>query len=376
MILNPSTRLSGSISAWITIFVIILHGLTVWAVISMDSPEILEAKAAKPQAIQLELVTLPKSSAAATAERRAENILTKSNSVPQRLPQSEKKSAELSDTKQVEAKSVNAVSEPTFSKPLNSIKPLSSEPKKQPSDPIKNQSNPEKTKITKETQLPVLVQKNTTKESEEIAKKMTEEEQDLVALVQAMTEQVSPESTGMSTQGLVIKETRKTVKIKVKAEEEIDIDIASLIRSVTAQFNRDQARQWQEGRKRAGQELLQAQAGRSNEKRKQLNLNDEAVDFLEEQASWLDQKKPETDLPSAIWREVTSQSGDIFTVLLELHVDKSGYITDVQLLESSGNKIVDIAAMTQVRAGQLKPFQQNERPVNGIVPMSLIYERP
>lgn len=372
MILHPFTRLSGSISAWITIFVIILHGLTVWAVISMDSPEILEAKAAKPQAIQLELVTLPKSSAAATEERRAENILTKSNSVPQRLPQSEKKSAELSDTKQVEAKSVNAVSEPTFSKPLNSIKPLSSEPKKQPSDPIKNQSNPEKTKITKETQLPVLVQKNTTKESEEIAKKMTEEEQDLVALVQAMTEQVSPESTDMSTQGLVIKETRKTVRIK--AEEEIDI--ASLIRSVTAQFNRDQARQWQEGRKRAGQELLQAQAGKSNEKRKQLNLNDEAVDFLEEQASWLDQKKPDTDLPSAIWREVTSQSGDIFTVLLELHVDKSGYITDVQLLESSGNKIVDIAAMTQVRAGQLKPFQQNERPVNGIVPMSLIYERP
>ena len=374
MILHPFTRLSGYISAWITIFVIILHGLTVWAVISMDSPEILEAKAAKPQAIQLELVTLPKSSAAATEERRAENILTNSNSVPQRLPQSEKKSAELSDTKQVEAKPVNAVSEPTFSKPLNSIKPLSSEPKKQTSDPIKNQSNPEKTKITKETQLPVLVQKNTTKESEEIAKKMTEEEQDLVALVQAMTEQVSPESTDMSTQGLVIKETRKTVKIKVKAEEEIDI--ASLIRSVTAQFNRDQARQWQEGRKRAGRELLQAQAGKSNEKRKQLNLNDEAVDFLEEQASWLDQKKPETDLPSAIWREVTSQSGDIFTVLLELHVDKNGYITDVQLLESSGNKIVDIAAMTQVRAGRLKPFQQNERPVNGIVPMSLIYERP
>ena len=370
MILHPFTRLSGSISAWITIFVIILHGLTVWAVISMDSPEILEAKAAKPQAIQLELVTLPKSSAAATAERRAENILTKSNSVPQRLPQSERKSAELSDTQQVEAKSVNAVSEPNFSKPLNSIKPLSSESKKQTPDPIKNQSNPEKTKITKETQLPVLVQKNMTKESEEMTKDMAEE-QDILALVQAMTEQVSPESTNMSTQGLVIKEMRKTVK--VKAEEEIDI--ASLIRSVTAQFNRDQARQWQEGRKRAGQELLQAQAGKANEKQKQLNLDDEPVSFLEEQASWLDQK-PITDLPSAIWREVTGQSGDVFTVLLALYVDKNGYITDVQLLESSGNNIIDIAAMTQVRAGQLKPFQQNKRPVNGVVPMSLIYERP
>ena len=369
MILHPFTRLSGSISAWITIFVIILHGLTVWAVISMDSPEILEAKAAKPQAIQLELVTLP-TSTSSSEKIRAENTLTKSNPAPQILPQLEKKSAELPETKLLEAKPVKSVPEPTFSKALDSVKTLNPEPKKQLSDPINKQSNPEKTKIKKQTQPPVLVQKNTTKESEEMTKDMAEE-QDILALVQAMTEQVSPESTNMSTQGLVIKEMRKT--FKVKAEEEIDI--ASLIRSVTAQFNRDQARQWQESRQRAGQKLLQAQAGKANEKQKQLNLDDEPVSFLEEQASWLDQK-PITDLPSAIWREVTGQSGDVFTVLLALYVDKNGYITDVQLLESSGNNIIDIAAMTQVRAGQLKPFQQNKRPVNGVVPMSLIYERP
>ena len=367
MILNPFTRLSGSISAGITIFVIILHGLTVWAMISMDNPEIPDIKPTKPQAIQLELVTLPTS---APEKIRAENTLTKSNPAPQILPQLEKKSAELPKSKLLEAKPVKSVPEPTFSKTLDSVKTLNPEPKKQPSDPINKQSNPEKTKIKKQTQPSVLVQKNATKESEEMTKDMAEE-QDILALVQAMTEQVSPESTNISTQGLVIKEMRKTVK--VKAEEEIDI--ASLIRSVTAQFNRDQARQWQEGRKRAGQELLQAQAGKANDKQKQLNLDDEPVSFLEEQASWLDQK-PITDLPSAIWREVTGQSGDVFTVLLALYVDKNGYITDVQLLESSGNNIINIAAMTQVRAGQLKPFQQNERPVNGIVPMSLIYERP
>ena len=370
MILNPFTRLSGSISAGITIFVIVLHGLTVWAMISMDNPEIPDIKPAKPQAIQLELVTLPTSATSAPEKIRAENTLTKSNPAPQILPQLEKKSAELPETKLLEAKPVKSVPEPTFSKTLDSVKTLNPEPKKQPSDPINKQSNPEKTKIKKQTQPPVLVQKNTTRESQEMTKEMAEE-QDILALVQAMTEQVSPESTNMSTQGLVIQEMRKTVK--VKAEEEIDI--ASLIRSVTAQFNRDQARQWQEGRKRAGQELLQAQAGKANEKQKQLNLDDEPVSFLEEQASWLDQK-PITDLPSAIWREVTGQSGDVFTVLLALYVDKNGYITDVQLLESSGNNIIDIAAMTQVRAGQLKPFQQNKRPVNGVVPMSLIYERP
>ena len=370
MILNPFTRLSGSISAGITIFVIVLHGLTVWAMISMDNPEIPDIKPAKPQAIQLELVTLPTSATSAPEKIRAENTLTKSNPAPQILPQLEKKSAELPETKLLEAKPVKSVPEPTFSKALDSVKTLNPEPKKQPSDPINKQSNPEKTKIKKQTQPPVLVQKNTTRESQEMTKEMAEE-QDILALVQAMTEQVSPESTNMSTQGLVIKEMRKTVK--VKAEEEIDI--ASLIRSVTAQFNRDQARQWQEGRKRAGQELLQAQAGKANEKQKQLNLDDEPVSFLEEQASWLDQK-PITDLPSAIWREVTGQSGDVFTVLLALYLDKNGYITDVQLLESSGNNIIDIAAMTQVRAGQLKPFHQNKRPVNGVVPMSLIYERP
>ncbi|MFZ3076283.1 MAG: energy transducer TonB, partial [Psychrobacter glacincola] len=299
----------------------------------MDNPEIPDIKPAKPQAIQLELVTLP-TSTSSSEKIRAENTLTKPNPAPQILPQSEKKSAELPKNKLLEAKPVKSVPEPTFIKTLDSVKTLNPEPKKQPSDPINKQSNPEKTKIKKQTQPPVLVQKNTTKESEEMTKEMAEE-QDILALVQAMTEQVSPESTNMSTQGLVIQEMRKTVK--VKAEEEIDI--ASLIRSVTAQFNRDQARQWQEGRKRAGQELLQAQAGKANEKQKQLNLDDEPVSFLEEQASWLDQK-PITDLPSAIWREVTGQSGDVFTVLLALYVDKNGYIADVQLLESSGNNII------------------------------------
>ena len=372
MILNPFTRLSGSISAWITFSVIALHGLTVWAVISMDSPKIPEMEAVKPQIIQLELVTLEKSEATPPEKIRAENALIKSSPAHQRLPQPEKKSSEPSESRLVETKSVKTVSEPNRSKLLDSVKTLKPELNKQPSDSIKEQSNieKEKIKIKKETQLSVLTKNNTTKESEEMTKEMSEE-QDILALVQAMTEQVNPESIDMSVEGLVIKETRRTVK--AKAEEEIDI--AALIRSVTAQFNRDQARQWQEGRKRAGQDLLQAQDDKGNEKQKQIQNNGESVDFLEEQASWIDQK-PITDLPSAIWREVTGQSGDVFTVLLALYVDKNGYITDVQLLESSGSKIIDIAAMTQVRAGRLKPFQQNKRPVNGVVPMLLIYERP
>ena len=371
MTLNPFTRLSGSISAWITVFVITLHGLTVWAVMSMDSPEVLAVKAATPQIIQLELMTLP-SSTSSTKESQAKTALKNPSSVIQRLPQAEKKPTELSDIKQPTAKVMSAESALTFSKPLDSVTASNTGPKNQPYTLSKEQSDSEQFKLEKETELPVVVQTSTLKESADMNENMAEEEQDLVALVEAMTAQVSPESADISAQGLVIKETRKTVK--VKAEEEIDI--AALIRSVTAQFNRDQARQWQEGRKRAGKELLQAQAGKSNDKKKQRHINDEPVDFLEEQAIWLGQKKPDTDLPSAIWREITSQSGDIFTVLLALYVDKNGYITDVKLLESSGNKIIDIAAMTQVRAGQLKPFQQNQRPVNGVVPMSFIYERP
>lgn len=104
---------------------------------------------------------------------------------------------------------------------------------------------------------------------------MTEEEQDFVALVQAMTGQFDPEPADISGQELVIKESRKTVK----ATSEEEIDLAAIIRAMAAKYSRDQARQRREAEKRAGQDLSQAQSDKGNKKQKQTNTNDEPVDF-------------------------------------------------------------------------------------------------
>ncbi|WP_227671566.1 TonB family protein [Psychrobacter sp. 72-O-c] len=331
----------------------------------MESPERPEIEVIEPAAIQLELVTLTTSPA---KNPHAENPRIAPQSVRQPKPQVKKISA-----KPVEANSVETVKpEPDLVEPLKPIEPLKPEPKKEQPEPIKVQPEPkEKTKTT------VSAQDNITKESEKLAKEMAEEEQDLVALVQAMTGQFDPEPADISGQELVIKESKKTVK----ATSEEEIDLAAMIRAVTAQYNRDQARQRreatkQENRKRAEQDTLQAQADKGNKKQKQADTSDKPINFATEQASWLPEHEPNTSLPLPVWRETTARSGEVFTVLLELHVDKDGYITEVQLLQSSGNQIIDAVATVQVRAGQLKPLQQNGLPVNGIVPMSLSYERP
>ncbi|OLF38210.1 MULTISPECIES: TonB family protein [unclassified Psychrobacter] len=198
-----------------------------------------------------------------------------------------------------------------------------------------------------------------------------------------------------SEQKLVITESRKISNAKDEAES----DLSAMILAVTKQFNREQAIQQQavqsqSNRKRIEQDKLQLQAVNdavskvlatdqaSERKPEQLAPDDkidessEVVPFLEEQASWLGEYEPNTSLPLLIWRNTTARSGDIFHVLLELHVDKNGHITEVQLLQSSGNVIIDAVAMIQIREGQLNPFQKNGVLVNATVPMQLNYEMP
>ena len=77
-----------------------------------------------------------------------------------------------------------------------------------------------------------------------------------------------------------------------------------------------------------------------------------------------------------MWQNSKAHSGELLIVVLELHVDKVGYITEVQLLESSGDALIDTVATTQVRSGQLEPLQVNGEAVEAIVPKSVVYIRP
>ena len=343
MISNPFTRL---INVWIAILVIVLHGVTVWAMVSMDSPERPMINAPEPKTIQLELITL----SALSNEKPDVRPKLKSVSQPQKsLPPVQEVTEQTENIKLTKSAKLAPV--------------LESEPKAKPIEP---------------------------KPKAELSNSV---EDSVIATEEPQLNQETKDSS--SEQKLVITESRKTSN----ATDEAESDLSAMILAVTKQFNREQAMQQQSvqsqsNRKRIEQDKLQLQAvndavakvlaaDQANEKKPEqpaledkIDESSEVVPFLEEQANWLDEYQPNTSLPLLVWRNTTARSGDIFNVLLELYVDKNGHITEVQLLQSSGNVIIDAVAMIQIREGQFNPFQKNGVPVNATVPMQLSYEMP
>lgn len=349
MISNPFTRL---INVWIAILVIVLHGVTVWAMVSMDSPERPMINAPEPKTIQLELITL----SALSNEKPDIKPKPKSDSQPQKS---------LPPIKEV-TEQTQKVKPAKSSEPAPALEPIEVEPKIEPEPRTESEVAPEPANPIKES---------------------------VTVPEQSKSNQQTKDS--LSGQKLVITESRKISN----ATDEAESDLSAMILAVTKQFNREQAMQQQavqsqSNRKRIEQDKLQLQAvndavakvlaaDQANEKKPEqpaledkIDESSEVVPFLEEQANWLDEYQPNTSLPLLVWRNTTARSGDIFNVLLELYVDKNGHITEVQLLQSSGNVIIDAVAMIQIREGQFNPFQKNGVPVNATVPMQLSYEMP
>ncbi|MEZ7501412.1 energy transducer TonB [Psychrobacter sp. Arc29] len=346
MIPNPFTR---PITAWITIVVIVLHGVTVWAMMSLDSPPPIEPKN-RPKAIQLELVTL------AEPAKNLPNTKSQSKPIsPEPLP-SKKLPAE----------------------PIEKVEPAKPLPKIEVSTDLKTESiEPITTKVEEK--------QATTVKSTELSKEKSD---------------TAMQPTNLSSvQKLTIIESRKVVSVSNQTgstKDKEEDDLSDMIRSVTEQFNRDQAAQKrsaakQANQKRAEQEKWQADyeafshmlvmaADQAEEQENNQDMVEDKVKedsvFVAEYGSWSEGKEPNTSIPSLIWRNIDRQLGDVFIVMLELHVDTDGHIIEVQVLESSGSPVIDAVATTQVRAGQLNPISNHDKVVDAIVPMSLVYERP
>ncbi|MCG3879010.1 energy transducer TonB [Psychrobacter sp. Ps6] len=346
MIPNSFTR---PITAWITIVVIVLHGVTVWAMMSLYSPPPIEPKN-RPKAIQLELITLAEP---------AKN-----------LPNAE------SQTKPVSSESLPPKKLPT--EPIEKAEPTKPLPKIEVSTDLKTESiEPIITKVEEK--------QATTVKSTELSKEKSDTDMQPTNL--------------SSVQKLTITESRKVVSASNQTgstKDKEEGDLSDMIRSVTEQFNHDQAAQKrsaakQANQKRAEQEKWQADyeafshmlVMAANQAEKQENNQDMVEDkvkedsvFVAEYGSWSNGKEPSTSIPSLIWRNIDPQLGDVFIVMLELHVDIDGHIMEVQVLESSGSPVIDAVATTQVRTGQLNPISNHDKVVDAIVPMSLVYERP
>ncbi|MBF2718767.1 TonB family protein [Psychrobacter sp. NG254] len=355
MIPSPFTRL---ITTWVTIAVVILHGMTVWAMMSVDNSRPLEPVNI-PKAIQIELIKESSLSTKSSIETSSaepqpntslpKRVLTKTETTKTGTPkqQTDKPIQDSQPTKSLEPVAV-LVSEP--------IKPLKTKVEKKPL--------PDKTSLNKTSD------------------KDKEPKTDATSSVQSLT----------------TVESRKIVRLSDDLSE-TDDDLSAMIRAVTAQFNREQAIQKrsaenQSGRKQAERERWRVQAANEaittmlalaadqaaqqdsdqSEWDNQTDKN-QAVLFAADDGRWIEGSEPITGVPSLVWRNISTGLGDVFIVMLELHVNKEGYVTEVQVLESSGSPIIDAIATTQVRAGQLNPLKDNGIVVDAIVPMSLVYER-
>ncbi|MBI0425165.1 energy transducer TonB [Psychrobacter sp. NG27] len=368
MIPSPFTRL---ITTWVTIAVVILHGMTVWAMMSVDSSRPSEP-ANTPKAIQIELIKEATLSTKSSTENPSAE--PQANTA---LPKTVLTKTEITKTGTLKQQTDKPIQDkPIQDEPIQDEPIQDSERTKSPetlavSEPIKRR----KTKVEKKP-LP-----------------------DKTSLNKTSSKDKEPKTDATSSiQSLTTVESRKIVRLS-NDNSETDDDLSAMIRAVTAQFNREQAIQKrsaknQAGRKEAEREQWRVQAANeaianmlalaadqaAQQDSDQSELNNQtdknkAILFAADDGRWIEGSEPTTGVPSLVWRNVSTGLGDVFIVMLELHVNKEGYVTEVQVLESSGSPIIDAIATTQVRAGQLNPLKDNGIVVDAIVPMSLVYER-
>lgn len=339
-------------TTWVTILVIALHGAIAWAMVSVDSspPVVLKNS---PKVIHLELITL------ASAADKTPSLTKPSLAKPATQPIAK-------NPAQSHTQPIIAIEKTETAKPLPKVKT-------EPPEPLQTHTNQQTTQIKNETSVKAILKQDADMDNE-------------------------PENL-LSEQKLTIVESRKVVSRT--DEEETEDDLSAMIRAVTAQFNREQAIQQRAAKSQANRQRMeqeqwriqaaneavskmlalaaaQAEDQNNNEIDSEDNVDnkEEETTFLANDGSWMEKREPITSVPALVWRNIDTSLGDVFIVLLELHVDKEGHITEVQVLESSTSPILDAIATTQVRAGQLNPLIHNGMAVDGVVPMSLVYERP
>ena len=121
----------------------------------------------------------------------------------------------------------------------------------------------------------------------------------------------------------------------------------------------EQAAREQVAREQAAREQAAREAAASNEPKS----------FSANQARW--KRKPRLEVPPQVARK--SNSGDVYLVILAVTVDKQGNVADMKVTKSSGNTVVDKAAISQVKKSKLHPFEQDKSPVVGLINLPIEY---
>ena len=112
-----------------------------------------------------------------------------------------------------------------------------------------------------------------------------------------------------------------------------------------AQEREARERAEREAREQAEREAREREAEEAKRRAEQEAKSNEPVTFSAGQASW--QRKPSFAFPERAARR--ARPGDRFTVKLKLRVNKQGGIDSATVARSSGNNILDRAAVQQVK---------------------------
>lgn len=383
MISDSSSRL---FNAWVTILVIALHGITMWAVFSINSQALPVNEMKTTQIIELELVD-------------AETLSGTESGTEFSIESMSQNRSEVSSTLKADVKSKNdgQIKEGT------SIDEVSEQ-----ADELEtpHQSVTDKN-ITDQTPIDDINDQNVDNSEEENSQNnenFNENSTSSETENQADNTNTANE-TSSNTERLTNSSPGDDLANGLASEDEaLEDDLSAMIRAVTRQYNREQAIQrraaqsqpfWRQVQQdpeemRAADQVINdllslatKQAVAQEERRSQQGLMDKGsvqkrkpVAFSIEQGVWAEDYEPVTSLPLQIWYRIPAAAGQQFEVLLELHVNTKGVITEVQLLESSGNPIIDATATTQVRSGQLEPLRVDGEAVEAIIPVSLVYTSP
>ena len=174
-----------------------------------------------------------------------------------------------------------------------------------------------------------------------------------------------PTEAELTAQRLEAERQRKVVE-QADADNKAALQKESLRKAAVAQAQK-------EAQEKAAQQ--QAVADREAEKAAQAKFDaasNEPMSFTAGNASWA--STPNFSFPSRA--EKSASSGDTFTVGLLFRVNKQGGIESVNVSRSSGNTVIDKAAMQQARQGKFKPFTKDGVARVGNVTLSVSYKMP
>ena len=141
------------------------------------------------------------------------------------------------------------------------------------------------------------------------------------------------------------------------------------------QMAREKAAQEKAAQEKAAQEktaqekAAQEKAAQEKAAQEKAAANNKPKSFSASQARW--KRKPRLELPQQVDRR--ARLGEIFSLTLEVIVDKQGNVIKVTVTKSSGNKIVDNATVTEVKRSKLHPFTEDNLPVIGKIILPVEY---